>query len=77
MCQAAEVSPSGTTLMASCTSPWPGRVLRGNTSASSVVLGEEASGGDSLAIAFESSEHPDEDRRELSRAGLQLHNSTC
>ena len=67
-----EVSPSGATLTASCASPWLGEVLRDSTSASPVALGEEAAGSDPLSITFGSSEPPeDEDRWELSWAGLQ------
>ena len=47
------------------------KVLRDTSSASSVALGEVAVGSESLSIAFGSSEPLDEDRWELSWAGLQ------
>ena len=72
MCPAAEVSPSGATLAASYTSPWPGKVLRGNTSALFVTLGEEAARSDPLSITFGSSEFPEDvDRWRSERDGLQ------
>ena len=63
MCPAAEGSPSGTTLTASCTTPWPRKVLGDNTSASSMALGEEAAGSDPLSITFGSSEFPEDEGR--------------
>ena len=72
VCPAAEVSPYGATLMASCTSPWPGKVLQDNTSVSSVALGEEAAESDPLSITFGSSKFPkDEERWGWARARLQ------
>ena len=71
MCLEAEILPPGATMMASCVSTRPGKVLRDSTSASSVALGEEAAGSDPLSITFGSSEFPeDEDRWRSERVRL-------
>ena len=63
MLPVAGISPSGATLAAPRTSPWPGRAFQDSTSAMSVAWGEEAGGGDPLSVPFRSSEFPeDEDR---------------
>ena len=48
-------------LAASGTSPYSGRVLWGDTSVLSVVVGEEAGGGESLSIMFGPSKFPEEE----------------
>ena len=72
MFSAAEVSPFGTILAASGTSPYSGRVLWDDTSVLSAAVGEEAGGGDSLSIMFGPSEFPEEeDRWGRTLTGLQ------
>ena len=72
MCPAAERSPSGATLTASCVSPWLGEVLRDSISVLSMALGEETAGRGLLSITFRSSEFPeDQDCSMSERAGLQ------
>ena len=70
MCPATGVSPEG---VSRTVSPWPG-ILRDNTSVSSVALGEETVGRDSLFIANGSRDpSEEEDISMLDWAGLQVH----
>src|SRR3990170_4866999 len=72
MSSAAKVLSSGAFSVASLAPPWPGEVLRDNTSVLSTVIGEGARGGVSLSASSGGRELPsDNDGWGRSRAGLK------